>query len=60
MLSRMNIGWNKLRGDCCLHGAKEEEPFWVVQREEIKLAEEEEELGRGGWTVVKVATCRGT
>ena len=36
-----------------------EEPFWVVGREEIEL-QEEEELGRGGWAVVKVAKFRGT
>ena len=31
--------------------------FWVVQREEIELTAEE--LGRGGWAVVKVAKFRG-
>ena len=38
--------------------AAEEEPFWVVGREEIEL-QEGEELGRGGWAVVKVAKFRG-
>ena len=33
------------------------EPSWLVHREEINLTEEE--LGRGGWGVVKVATFRG-
>ena len=37
---------------------EEEQSFWVVGREEIQLTEEE--LGRGGWAVVKVATFRGT
>ena len=36
----------------------EEQSFWVVGREEIQLTEEE--LGRGGWAVVKVATFRST
>ena len=36
-----------------------EEPFWAVGREEIEL-QEGEELGRGGWAVVKVAKFRGT
>ena len=35
-----------------------EEPFWAVEREEIEL-QEGEELGRGGWAVVKVAKFRG-
>ena len=35
----------------------EGEPSWLVHREEINLTEEE--LGRGGWGVVKVATFRG-
>ena len=34
------------------------EHSWLVHREEINLTEEE--LGRGGWGVVKVATFRGT
>ena len=38
--------------------AAEEEPFWAVGREEIEL-QEGEELGRGGWAVVKVAKFRG-
>ena len=38
--------------------AAEEEPFWAVGREEIEL-QEGEELGKGGWTVVKVAIFRG-
>ena len=38
--------------------ASEEEPFWAVGKEEIEL-EEGEELGRGGWAVVKVANFRG-
>ena len=33
---------------------------WVVQREEIQFTESDEELGRGGWGVVKVANFRGT
>ena len=37
---------------------EEEQSFWVVRREEIQLTEEE--LGRGGWAVVKVAMFRGT
>ena len=36
---------------------EEGEPSWLVHREEINLTEEE--LGRGGWGVVKVATFRG-
>ena len=36
---------------------EEGEPSWLVQREEINLTEEE--LGRGGWGVVRVATFRG-
>ena len=36
----------------------EEQSFWVLRREEIQMTEEE--LGRGGWAVVKVATFRGT
>ena len=32
-------------------------PSWLVHREEINLTEEE--LGRGGWGVVRVATFRG-
>ena len=35
-----------------------EEPFLAVGREEIEL-QEGEELGRGGWAVVKVAKFRG-
>ena len=35
----------------------ESEPSWLVHREEINLTEEE--LGRGGWGVVRVATFRG-
>ena len=38
--------------------AAQEEPFWEVGREEIEL-QEGEELGRGGWAVVKVAKFRG-
>ena len=38
--------------------AAEEVPFWAVGREEIEL-QEGEELGRGGWAVVKVANFRG-
>ena len=38
--------------------AAKEEPFWAVEREEIEL-QEGEELGRGGWAVVKVAKFRG-
>ena len=33
------------------------QPHWVVQREEIHLTEEQ--LGAGGWAVVKVAMFRG-
>ena len=33
------------------------EQFWVVHREEIQLTDQE--LGRGGWAVVRVATFRG-
>ena len=33
------------------------QPHWVVQREEIHLTEEQ--LGTGGWAVVKVAMFRG-
>ena len=36
---------------------EEGEPSWLVHREEINLTEEE--LGRGGWGVVRVATFRG-
>ena len=41
-------------------GAKETEsdPSWVVRRDEIVLTDEE--LGRGGWAVVKVAKFRAT
>ena len=38
--------------------AAQEEPFWVVGREEIEL-QDGEELGRGGWAVVRVAKFRG-
>ena len=31
---------------------REEQPHWVVRREEVELTEEV--LGRGGWGVVKV------
>ena len=37
---------------------EEEQYFWVLRRAEIQMTEEE--LGRGGWAVVKVATFRGT
>ena len=33
------------------------QPHWVVQRDEIQLTEEQ--LGAGGWAVVKVAVFRG-
>ena len=36
---------------------EEGDPSWLVHREEINLTEEE--LGKGGWGVVKVATFRG-
>ena len=36
---------------------REEQPHWVVRREEVELTEEV--LGRGGWGVVKVARFRG-
>ena len=32
---------------------REEQPYWVVRREEVELTEEV--LGRGGWGEVKVA-----
>ena len=35
----------------------ESDPSWVVRKDEIILTDEE--LGRGGWGVVKVATFRG-
>ncbi len=35
----------------------EEEPSWVVRREEIHLTDEE--LGKGGWAIVRVAKFRG-
>ena len=43
-----------------VQGAKETEsdPSWVVRRDEIMLTDEE--LGRGGWAVVKVAKFRAT
>ncbi len=40
-----------------LRRQEEEEPSWVVRREEIQLTREE--LGRGGWAVVRVANFRG-
>ena len=36
----------------------EGDPPWAVQRDEILLTDEE--LGRGGWAVVKVARFRGS
>ena len=36
---------------------REEQPHWVVRREEVELTEEV--LGSGGWGVVKVANFRG-
>ena len=36
----------------------QQESHWLVQRREIELTEEER--GRGGWAVVKVANFRGT
>ena len=36
----------------------ESDPSWVVRRDEIMLTDEE--LGRGGWAVVKVAKFRAT
>ena len=39
--------------------AAAEKSFWAVGREEIELQEEEEELGRGAWAVVRVAKFRG-
>jgi len=38
-------------------GASEDEPSWVVQRDEINLTDIE--LGRGGWAIVRVAEFRG-
>jgi len=37
-------------------GAREGEPSWVVQRDEINLTDTE--LGRGGWAVVRIAEFR--
>ena len=37
--------------------AGEEQPHWVVRREEVEMTTEE--LGRGGWGVVNVAKFRG-
>ena len=37
--------------------ARGHDQFWVVNREEIKLTDQE--LGRGGWAVVRVAKFRG-
>ena len=39
------------------HESGDGEPSWLVHRDEINLTDEE--LGRGGWGVVKVATFRG-
>ena len=39
-------------------GLEEMDPLWVVRRDEINLTEEE--LGRGGWAVVRVARFRET
>ena len=36
---------------------KEEKPFWVVPREEVEFTREE--VGKGRWGIVKVATYRG-
>ena len=36
---------------------REEQPHWVVRREEVELTEEV--LGIGGWGVVKIAKFRG-
>ena len=36
---------------------RDEQPHWVVRREEVELTEEV--LGRGGWGEVKVANFRG-
>ena len=36
---------------------REEQPHWIVTREEVELTEEV--LGRGGWGEVKVANFRG-
>ena len=36
---------------------REEQPHWVVRREEVELTEEV--LGRGGWGEVRVAKFRG-
>ena len=37
--------------------ARGDDQFWVVNREEIQLTDQE--LGRGGWAVVRVAKFRG-
>ena len=37
--------------------ARGHDQFWVVNREEIQLTDQE--LGRGGWAVVRVAKFRG-
>ena len=36
---------------------REEQPHWVVRREEVELTEEV--VGRGGWGEVRVAMFRG-
>ena len=43
---------------------REEQPHWVVRREEVVMTSEEvvmtsEEVGKGGWGEVKVAKFRG-
>ena len=37
--------------------ARGHDQFWVVNREEVQLTDQE--LGRGGWAVVRVAKFRG-
>ena len=37
---------------------EEEKPFWVVSREEVEFTLEE--VGKGRWGIVRVATYRGT
>ena len=36
---------------------RNDQPFWVIHRDEIELTEHE--VGRGGWAVVRVANFRG-
>ena len=49
---------NKKRAEVAENEAKELGTLWVVPREDIELTDEE--LGRGGWGKVMVASFRGT